>query len=169
MKLQTDRQCSDREFAVGEHVLLCLQPYTQSSVANRPFHKLAYKFFGPYKVIERIGKVAYKLELPTDNNIHPVFHISQLKPFYPDHTPVYNTLPVTTNLQASEAQPERILDRRVVKKGTTAIPQVLLSWAGLPIAVATWEDYYVVKQRFLDAPALGQTGSSEGAALITQE
>lgn len=110
MKLQVDRQRSDREFAVGEQVLLCLQPYTQSSVANRPFPKLAYKFFGPYKVIERIGKVAYKLELPTDSNIHPVFHISQLKPFYPDHTPMCNTLPVTNDLQAREAQPERILD-----------------------------------------------------------
>jgi len=163
MKLQVDRQRSDREFAVGEHVLLCLQPYTQSSVANRPFHKLAYKFFGPYKVIKRIGKVAYKLELPTDCNIHPVFHISQLKPFYPDHTPVYNTLPVTTDLQASEAQPVHILDRCLVKKANTAIPQ------GLPIAAASWEDYYVVKQRFPDAPAWGQAGSSEGAAIITQE
>lgn len=99
-------QRSDREFVVGEHILLRLQPYTQSSVANRPFPKLAYKLFGPYKVIEQIGKVAYKLELPTDSNIHLVFHISQLKPFYPDHTQVYNTLLVTTDLQASEAKPK---------------------------------------------------------------
>lgn len=169
MKIQADRNRSDREFAVGEQVLLRLQPYTQSSVANRPFPKLAYKFFGPYKVIERIGKVAYKLELPKDSSVHPVLHISQLKPFHQDNTPVFNTLPTKTDLLATDAQPERVLDRRLVKKGNTAIPQVLLSWAGLPPATATWEDYYVVKQRFPDAPAWGQAGSSAGGAVTPED
>ena len=50
MKMQADRNRTDREFSVGDQVLLKLQPYTQSSVASRPYPKLAYKFFGPYKV-----------------------------------------------------------------------------------------------------------------------
>jgi hypothetical protein len=102
MKVQADRQHSNRQFEVGDQVLLRLQPYTQSSVAIRLYPKLAYKFFGPYRVLERILKVAYKLELLSDSNIHPVFHISQLKPFRPDHTSVFSMLPVTTDLQASE-------------------------------------------------------------------
>ena len=70
MKMQADRNRTDREFSVGDQVLLKLQPYTQSSVASRPYPKLAYKFFGPYKVTARIGKVAYRLELPDSSNIH---------------------------------------------------------------------------------------------------
>lgn len=168
MKLQADRQRSDKQFAVGDQVLLRLQPYTQSSVVNRPYPKLAYKFFGPYKILERIGSVAYKLALPSESNIHPVFHISQLKSFHPDHSLIFSTLPVTTDLQATEAQPDRILDRRLVKKGNTAIPQVLLSWTGLPATSATWEDYYVVKEQFPDALAWGQAGSSAGGAVTPQ-
>ena len=84
---------------MGKQVLLKLQPYTQSTVANRPFPKLSYKYFGSYKVLERIGAVAYHLELPQGTLIHPVFHISQLKPFIADYTPVFASLPVTTDLQ----------------------------------------------------------------------
>lgn len=127
MKVQADKNRSDRQFEVGDQVLLKLQPYTQSSVASRPFPKLAYKFFGPYKILERICAVAYKLELPAHSEIHPVFHISQLKPFTPDYTPVFSTLP-----EATEAVPEQILQRRLVKKGNTAVPQVLVTWSGLP-------------------------------------
>jgi hypothetical protein len=65
----------EREFQVGEAVLLKLQPYAQTSVINRPCAKLALKYFGPFTIVERIGVVAYKLALPEDCAIHPVFHI----------------------------------------------------------------------------------------------
>jgi hypothetical protein len=110
-------------------------------VANRPFPKLAYKFFGPYKIIERIGDVAYKLELPSHSEIHPVFHISQLKPFTPDYTPVYSELPAITDLEATNAVPECVLQRHLVKKGNTVVPQVFVKWSGLSPASATRDDY----------------------------
>ena len=49
MKLQADRQHSDRQFQVGKQVLLKLQPYVQQSMASRPYPKLAFKFFGPWQ------------------------------------------------------------------------------------------------------------------------
>jgi hypothetical protein len=49
---------------VGEKVQLKLQPYAQKTVINRPYPKLAYKYFGPYTVLKLIGQVAYQIELP---------------------------------------------------------------------------------------------------------
>ena len=55
IKVMADKHRTDIEFQVGDQVLLKLQPYTHSSVANRPFPKLSYKYFGPYLVTECIG------------------------------------------------------------------------------------------------------------------
>ena len=84
MKQRADRLRTDRQFQVGDMVLLKLQSYVQQSVISRPCPKLAFKFFGPYKIMERVGAMAYHLELPVLAQVHPVFHVSQLKPFIPD-------------------------------------------------------------------------------------
>lgn len=118
---------------------------------NRPYPKLAFKFYGPFRVMERIGAAAYKLNLPTSSLIHPVFHISQLKPFTPDYTPVFSQLPDVQDLSTGDCKPEEILERRLVKNGNAAIPQVLIKWSGLPTSSATWEDNNVLKTRFPDA------------------
>ena len=122
---------------MDERVLLKLQPYAQSSLVNRPYSKLAFKFFGPYSVLERIGKVAYRLEPPAASQIHPVFHVSQLKPFTPDYTPVFADLPKLADLDVGAPVPEEILERRLVKKGNSAIPQGLVKWSGIPVEAAT--------------------------------
>ena len=48
---------------------------------NEPSQKLASKFLGPFKIIEKRQRMNYRLELPENMHLHPVFHISQLEPF----------------------------------------------------------------------------------------
>ena len=76
MKTQADKSRSEHQFAVGDWVYLRLQPYVQTSLAPCANQKLAFKFFGPFQVIARVGDVAYKLKLSEDLAIHPVFHVS---------------------------------------------------------------------------------------------
>ncbi|MFS9531666.1 hypothetical protein Q6247_26230, partial [Klebsiella pneumoniae] len=84
-----------------------------------------------FMVEQKIGDVAYKLSLSVGSQIHPVFHVSQLKPFTPNYTPVFKVLPKLTDLSSQELLPEEVLDRPLVKKGTRAIPQVLVKWSGI--------------------------------------
>jgi ribosomal protein L21E len=78
-KHQADKHRTKRSFEVGDLVYLKLQPYMQSSLIRRANHKLAFKFFGLYLVIAKVGSVAYKLDLSASSHIHPVFHVSLLK------------------------------------------------------------------------------------------
>lgn len=64
---------------MGDQVYLKLEPYVQALVTTRSNQNLALKFFGPYIVIQCVGYVAYKLQMPESSNIHLFFHVSQLK------------------------------------------------------------------------------------------
>ena len=121
MKLAADRHRSEVVFPVGDKVLLKLQPYSQSSLVNRPYPKLAMKYFGPYTVLERIGSTSYKPDLPSSSLLHQTFHVSQLKTFVSDHTPVFLALPHRIQLDADAVPLEAILDRCLVNKGNRAV------------------------------------------------
>jgi hypothetical protein len=79
MKHQANKNCSECSFEVGDMVYLKIQPYVQSSLAPRANQKLAFCYVGPFKILSKIGVIAYKLELPATSAIHHVFHVSQLK------------------------------------------------------------------------------------------
>lgn len=80
MKQQVDSHRREVNFQVGDYVLLRVQSYLQRSLAHRKCEKLSPRFFGPYKIIRCVGPVAYELELPASSKVHPIFHVSLLRP-----------------------------------------------------------------------------------------
>jgi hypothetical protein len=140
-------------------VYLKLQPHIQSSVQHRSSNKLSFKFFGPFKILEKMGNVAYKLQLPASSAIHPVFHVFQLKKAPGKNESVSADLPIP---DAALQVPVKILQRRMVTRGTTSVLQVLVQWSQQPVALTTREDATTLKQKFPRAPAWSQEGAQEG-------
>lgn len=143
-----------------------LQSYVQQSVVHRQYPKLSFKYFGPYTVLAKYGTIAYKLELPSDSQVHPVLHVSQLKTYIADHTPVFRELPTPLQLDVADLTPEQILDRRLVKKDNASYLQVLIKSSTMPTSLATWEDYEVLRRRYPDATAWGKA-ASQGEGSVT--
>ena len=71
-------------------------------------NKLSPKFYGPYKVLQKISTMAYKLELPSSSRVHPIFHVSCLKKV------IGNKIPVQTILPELDEEGKIILDPEVV-------------------------------------------------------
>lgn len=141
MKQSANAHRSHREFKVGDYVYLKLQPYRQHSLKARNIpHKLSQRFYGPFRVLERIGSVAYKLELPPEAAIHDTFHVSQLKlcPNPPDETP---KLPQYCQDLGNAKEPECILEKKMVKHRNKAVTKVLVQWKCYGQDQATWEFY----------------------------
>jgi hypothetical protein len=156
MKHQADKNRSERVFNVGDMVYLRLQPYVQTSVATRANHKLSYKYFGPFQILQKVGTVAYKLQLPDSATVHPVFHVSQLKSSPRPNCLVSSTLPDT-----AIQYPLQVLQHRTISRGGRQIDQVLIRWSHSDAALDTWEDEEALQQRFPKAAAWGQAASQE--------
>ena len=85
---------------------------------------------GPFKILERVGKVAYKLELPQElSNIHPTFHVSNLKKCLADenlHIPLED-IHIDDSMRFVE-KPVEIMDREVKQLKRSCIPIVKVRW-----------------------------------------
>ena len=75
-------------------------------------NKLSPKYYGPYKVLQKIGTMAYKLELPTSSRVHPVFHVSCLKKVIGDKFPVQIIFPELYEEGKTILEPEAITETR---------------------------------------------------------
>ncbi|KAL5550229.1 hypothetical protein UlMin_000405 [Ulmus minor] len=150
MKLQADRKRHHEEFNAGDLVFLKLRPYRQRSLAQRKFEKLVACYYGPFKVLQCIGKVAYKLELPQTAKLHHVFHVSQLRAALGMSTSSPTIPPQLTPELELVVEPEKLLGVRPKAHGQSGEVKVLLQWKSLPEFEATWEDFHLIQQQFPD-------------------
>ncbi|KAL5556113.1 hypothetical protein UlMin_038349 [Ulmus minor] len=103
--------------------------------------KLSPRFIGPFEILERIGKVAYKLALPPElSSVHNVFHVSMLKKYVSDPSHVLEHEPIQVNEDLTyEEKPVQILDRKDKTLRNKVIPLVKVLWRNHKIEEATWE------------------------------
>jgi len=148
MKKYADAKRRDAEFTVGQWVYVKLRPYRQGSVTKTTNQKLAKRYFGPFEVLERIGNVAYRLKLPADSRIHPVFHCSLLRPHsgpLPSH---HHDLPPHAVGNQPLLEPLSIISSKMDMNTTPPTPLVLVQWVGLPPEEATWESWSTIRDTF---------------------
>lgn len=148
MKMYADKNRSDREFQVGDMVYLKMQPYRETALGLLKSLKLASKFYGPFKILARVGKVAYRLLLLAQATIHPVFHVSQLKRLLGSHAVPNPTLPLLNKDGKIMAQPLAILDRHLTPRHNAPVVQWLIHWLNFSPEDATWEDASFIRKTF---------------------
>jgi hypothetical protein len=126
----------DLQLKKGDKVLISAAHVNNPVDAQRPTKKLSPKYLGPYEVIECISPVAYKLKLPASIKIHPVVHVSVLKP-YQEEKDFSRPVPPPPEIidDEIEFEVERILDKRIRYRK----PEYLVKWKGYPLHDATWE------------------------------
>jgi hypothetical protein len=117
-------------------------------VALRRNLKLAPRFFGPFQIIQKVGSVAYKLALPPESKIHPVFHVSCLKKKLGQQVLPFPTMPPVDRNGELKPEPEAILERRMQKIGTRPATEVLVQWCGAPKEDNTWELLYKLRDTY---------------------
>ncbi|XP_041001766.1 uncharacterized protein LOC121247499 [Juglans microcarpa x Juglans regia] len=109
MKFHANKRRTERSFEPGDYV-----------------YKLLPRFFHPFKVLHKIGQVAYKLVLPTSSQIHPIFFVSCLKKCLDQRVlPLPSLLPVD-DTGAIQPKPERVTERRIQKQGMKALTELLV-------------------------------------------
>jgi hypothetical protein len=130
------------EFEVGDHVFLKVSPMKGVRRFGRK-GKLAPRYIGPFLILERVGKVAYRLELPEQlSGIHPVFHISMLRKHVKDDnkTIVPDVTGVTVRADTSyEVEPVRLLAKSTRKHRSRITRVVKVLWSASDLSDATWE------------------------------
>ena len=108
------------------------------------------RYIGPYKIIERVGPADYRLELPTKlARIHHVFHVSMLRKYISDPSPVLQVQPIELKEDLSyREEAVQILDRKeqVLRNKTIRLVKVL--WRHHGIEEATWESEDQIKRSY---------------------
>ncbi|GJY01425.1 putative reverse transcriptase domain-containing protein [Tanacetum coccineum] len=148
-KSYADRKRKPMEFEVGDRVMLKVSPW-KGVVRFGKRGKLNPRYVRPFKVLAKVGKVAYKLELPQElSRVHHTFHVSNLKKCYADEPLVMplEGIHVDDKLQFVE-EPVEIMEREIKRLKRSRIPLVKVRWNSRRGPEFTWEREDSFKQKY---------------------
>ncbi|KAK3030232.1 hypothetical protein RJ639_038355 [Escallonia herrerae] len=143
MKKHADKNRRSQDFNVGDKVMVKLLQQDRKFLRGRD-SRLLQKYEGPLTIVKKIGKMAYKVDPPHwwSRQLHPVFHVSMLKPFYEDTANPSRGQIKRQGLKpkaAGKRVAEAILNDRVIIASRKRHQEYLVKWQGQMDEENTWE------------------------------
>ena len=148
-KCYADRRRKPLEFEVGDMVLLKVSHWKGVARFGKR-GKLNPHYIGPFKILERIGLVAYKLDLPAAlNGVHDTFHVSNLKKSPTQDTVVMPTdeIHIDDTLHFVE-EPVEVIDWKINKTRRSSVKLVKVRWNARHGPEYTWEREDQMKEKY---------------------
>ncbi|GJY81365.1 putative reverse transcriptase domain-containing protein [Tanacetum coccineum] len=139
-KCYADKRRKPLEFQVGDKVMLKVSPW-KGVIRFGKRGKLNPRYIGPFKILAKVGTVAYRLELPEKlSRVHSTFHVSNLKKCLSDEPLAIplDEIHIDEKLNFIE-EPVEIMDREVKRLKQSRIPIVKVRWNSRRGPEYTWE------------------------------
>jgi hypothetical protein len=137
------------EFEVGDRVFLKVSPIRGVMQFGKK-GKLSPRFVGPFKITQRVGRLAYRIALPQDLiGTHDIFHVSMLRKYIAnlDVNVEYEPLKIHEGLTYVE-EPMKIVDKKEQVLRTKTIPIVKVLWRNHGVEEALWEAENDMRSRY---------------------
>ncbi|GKE48675.1 hypothetical protein Tco_1479933 [Tanacetum coccineum] len=145
----TDRRRKPLEFEVRDKVMLKVSPW-KGVIRFGKRGKLNPRYIGPFKILAKVGTVAYRLELPEQlSQVYSTFHVSNLKKCFSDEPLAIplDKIQIDDKLNFIE-EPVEIMDREVKRLNQSRIPIVKVCWNSRRGPEFTWEREDQMKKKY---------------------